>query len=43
MTKKEWFRLIGKKCPKCNGEGFIRDYDGTWLRDCECVKDERQK
>jgi len=24
-------------CEKCNQEGFIRDYDGTWLDDCECV------
>lgn len=26
-------------CDKCNNEGFIRDYDGTWLRDCECMED----
>lgn len=23
-------------CEKCNYEGFLRDYDGTWLKDCEC-------
>ena len=26
-------------CSKCNHEGFIRDYDGTWLKDCECCND----
>lgn len=43
MTKKEWFKLINKHeigCKKCNYEGFIRDYDGTWLEDCECMNHE---
>lgn len=40
MTKQQWLKLIGKRkyCKKCNYEGFIRDHDGTWLRDCECVE-----
>ena len=47
MRRQEWLSLIKKDppkkeqqtgCNKCNHEGFIRDYDGTWLKDCECQK-----
>ncbi len=24
-------------CHECNFEGFHRDFDGTWLEDCECM------
>ena len=24
-------------CESCNYETYIRDHDGTWLKDCECI------
>ena len=29
-----------KDCEKYYNEGFLRDYDGTWLSDCECEAEE---
>ena len=26
-----------KDCIKCQGEGYLRDFDGSWLEDCECL------
>ena len=24
-------------CKKCNYETFLRDHDGSWLKDCDCI------